>query len=410
MARPLPLIALLLAAGAGGFFVGLRIGPAVRGSREASTSLPAEASEGLLPEERNAVALFDRTSRSVVFVAAGQERSVAPRAGNVGVEPKSGAEKPAKNAAATPRDAPVDADSDLGENDLAWDSGSGFVWDEEGHVVTNFHVVEGARRIVVRLPDLSDWDATLVGFDPDKDLAVLRIGAPRDRLHPLERGSSGRVRVGQRAYAIGNPYGLSTTLTEGMVSAVGRTIRSGTGLGRIIQDVIQVDAAIHPGNSGGPLLDSAGRLIGVTTATVAENGAPSGIGFAVPVDTVNRIVPDLIEFGRPLRAGLGVRVQTEVENRIRGVMIAYVLPGSAADRAGLRGGMDPNARRFGLGDVITALDGVPVESFDDLYALLDRRRPGDRVRVTYLRKGREYTTEVELQLLPGEAPQRRSRR
>ncbi len=386
-----------------------------------SAASPRPVSERTMPlaqAEQAAVELFERASPSVVFIATSHLKKEVRIPGERWPVPI--AEELHRDLRRRWHDDPGPIAVPAGEDgrlatfdplatpeNFAWDSGSGFVWDESGHIVTNYHVVEQAWDMVVRLPDLSDWPARLVGHDEDKDLAVLHIAAPGERLHPIAIGSSGHLRVGQKAYSIGNPFGLSSTLTEGIISALGRTIRSGTGAGRIIQDVIQTDAAINPGNSGGPLLDSAGRLIGVTTAIVSDDavdpahGLAVGIGFAVPVDTMNRIVPDLINFGRPSRAGLGVRVQSELNNRIEGVMIAFVVPDSPADRAGLRGGMDPDTLRFDrLGDIITAIDGEPVRNFDDLYRLLDSRAAGDLVEVTYRRGAETLAARVELTLLP----------
>ncbi|MBI4422408.1 MAG: trypsin-like peptidase domain-containing protein, partial [Elusimicrobia bacterium] len=185
-------------------------------------------------------------------------------------------------------------------------AGSGFIWDDQGHVVTNFHVIEGASSAEVTLADHSKWSAKLVGVAPEKDLAVLRIEAPAARLRPIPIGSSRDLQVGQSVYAIGNPFGLDQTLTTGVISALGREIHSASG--HPIQGVIQTDAAINPGNSGGPLLDSSGRLIGVNTAIASPSGAFAGVGFAVPVDTVNRFVPQLIAFGKITRPGLGVTI------------------------------------------------------------------------------------------------------
>jgi S1-C subfamily serine protease len=288
--------------------------------------------------------------------------------------------------------------------ETVWDTGSGFVWDRFGHVVTNYHVVHDASELTVRLADLTNWDATLVGYDEDKDLAVLKIGAPSDALQPIPLGSSNELRVGQSTYSIGNPFGLSSTLSQGIVSALGRAIRSGTGEGRVIQDVIQTDAPINPGNSGGPLLDSAGRLIGVTTAILGGTGA--GIGFAVPVDTVNRIVPDLIRYGRATRAGLGVRVHTsEFRGKVDGVVIASVVPGSVAAKAGLEGTYNPKTQQFQpekSGDVITGIDSHSIHTFDDLYRALDTHVPGDVVTLHVLRRGQRLEIPIELQLLPDE--------
>jgi len=276
-------------------------------------------------------------------------------------------------------------------------TGSGFVWDTEGRIVTNFHVIEDASRVEVTLADNSTWKAALVGVAPDKDIAVLQIGAPADRLHPIPVGESSSLQVGQKVYAIGNPFGLDQTMTSGIVSALGREIKAVTG--RTIRGVIQTDAAINPGNSGGPLLDSAGRLIGVNTAIYSPSGASAGIGFAVPVDVVNQVVPDLIRYGRLIRPGLGVMVASQqITGRlgIEGVLIVNVQPGSAAEQAGLRG-----TRQFGgeivLGDIIQAIDGEPVRSYDDLRNVLDNYKVGDVVELSVLRGDETITLPVTLE-------------
>src|SRR5512140_2017320 len=217
-------------------------------------------------------------------------------------------------------------------------TGSGFVWDQDGHIVTNFHVVASGDRAMVTLNDNTTYPATIVGVAPDKDLAVLHIDAPPQKLLPLPVGQSAPLKVGQKVLAIGNPFGLDQTLTTGVISGLAREIKSVTG--RPIQDVIQTDASITPGNSGGPLLDSSGRLIGINTAIYSPSGANAGIGFAVPVDTVNQIVPQLMKFGKITRPGLGVSIladQLAQQNRIDGVVIVQVVPGGAADQAGLVG-------------------------------------------------------------------------
>jgi S1-C subfamily serine protease len=277
-------------------------------------------------------------------------------------------------------------------------AGSGFVWDGEGHVVTNFHVIEGASAARVALHDRSEWQATLVGSAPDQDLAVLRIRAPAGRLVPILVGSSRDLQVGQKVFAIGNPFGLDFTLTTGIVSALGRSIRSLTG--RRIDDVVQTDAAINPGNSGGPLLDSAGRLIGVNTQIASPSGASAGVGFAVPVDTVNRVVPQLIAHGRVSRPQLGIAVGNDAVLRragVPGVLVMSVTPGSPAERAGLRGTSRAEDGSLVLGDVIQGLGGREVGSIDDLFAALERQKAGDVVKVRVLREGKLLEREVKLE-------------
>ena len=277
-------------------------------------------------------------------------------------------------------------------------SGSGFIWDQEGHIITNFHVIQEASRAKVTLADHSVWDAQLVGVAPDHDLAVLYIKAPKHQLRPLAIGTSADLEVGQSVFAIGNPFGLDQTLTTGIISALGREINATTG--RTIAGVIQTDAAINPGNSGGPLLDSAGRLIGVNTAIFSPSGSSSGIGFAVPVDTVNRIVPQLIRQGEITRAGLGVRIGDDRVSRrlnLPGVLIIEVDKGSAAEAAGLRSTRVDAKGGVKLGDVIVAIDGERIETSNDLFNAMEKRAVGETVKVTVLRGETRLSTPVTLQ-------------
>lgn len=277
-------------------------------------------------------------------------------------------------------------------------TGSGFLWDEQGHVVTNFHVIQGAQGANVTLSDQTTHRARLVGVAPDKDLAVLKIDADAGRLRPIPLGSSEELEVGQLAYAIGNPFGLDQTLTTGVISALGREIGS-PAEGRTIQNVIQTDAAINPGNSGGPLLDSAGRLIGVNTAIYSPSGSSAGIGFAIPVDEVNRVVPQLIRDGKVTRPSLGLQVATDQitsQLGVNGVLVLRVLPGSAAAQVGLRSTVRDEAGRIRLGDVITAIDGKPVARVKDFFRLLGTRAVGERVTLTVLRDEEQIDVEVTL--------------
>jgi len=321
-------------------------------------------SSGLLPEERTTVNLFRETQPSVVYIT----------------------------TVATQRRVDV-----FGRRfDRVQDgTGSGFLWDDRGHVVTNFHVIRNADTYQVTLHDQTTWPATFVGQDEEMDLAVLRIEAPADELRPIPVGSSNDLQVGQSVLAIGNPFGLDYTLTTGVISALDREVLS---IGRReLQGVIQTDAAINPGNSGGPLLDSSGRLIGVNTQIVSSGGAWAGIGFAIPVDTVNWVVPELIAHGRVNRPQLGVTLVegARVRPQVDGVLVLEVVRNSGADRAGLR----PTRRtRQGieLGDVITAIEGQPVQSVSDIRALLERQQPGDSVTVSLLRGDEETEAEVRL--------------
>ncbi len=278
--------------------------------------------------------------------------------------------------------------------------GSGFVWDQEGHIVTNYHVVEAGDRASVTLNDGSTYPARIVGVAPDKDLAVLAIDAKPDKLLPLPIGQSAQLKVGQKVLAIGNPFGLDQTLTTGVISALGREIKSVTQ--RPIYDVIQTDASINPGNSGGPLLDSSGRVIGINTAIYSPSGASSGIGFAVPVDTINAIVPQLIKNGKITRPGLGINLAGDAVSQhyhIDGVIVMQVSPGGAAEQAGIAG-----ARSFGgvaeLGDVIVGLDSAEIHHVADLLKALDAHKVGDVVDVTVENKGARRTVKVTLQSIP----------
>ena len=277
-------------------------------------------------------------------------------------------------------------------------TGTGFLWDERGHVVTNFHVVQAGNAAQVTLSDQSVWKAALVGAFPDRDLAVLRIEAPRGKLRPIMVGTSKDLQVGQKVYAIGNPFGLDQTLTTGIVSALDREIQSVTQ--RAIRGVIQTDAAINPGNSGGPLLDSAGRLIGVNTAIYSPSGASAGIGFAIPVDEVNRIVPRLIKDGRFIRPALGVQAAPAQFVRAyglpEGVAVVGVAPSSPAARAGLRPFRREASGAIVAGDVIVAIDGQSIANFDDLLAVLEKHRPGDMVRLRVQRDGRPVELSATL--------------
>jgi S1-C subfamily serine protease len=277
-------------------------------------------------------------------------------------------------------------------------TGSGFVWDTRGNIITNFHVIQNAAAAQVTLGDQSNWKAQVVGVAADKDLAVLRIDAPAERLRPIPLGTSKELQVGQSVLAIGNPFGLDQSLTTGVISALGREIDSVTR--RPIQGVIQTDAAINPGNSGGPLLDSAGRLIGVNTQIYSPTGASAGIGFAIPVDTVNRIVPELIRSGKIIRPGLGVELAEEQIARkigINGALIVDVMRGGPAAKAGIRRTRRESSGRVILGDVITAIDGKKVESPNDLFLILENHQVGDVVTVALLRDGKTIQTKVTLE-------------
>jgi S1-C subfamily serine protease len=280
-------------------------------------------------------------------------------------------------------------------------NGSGLVWDDLGHVVTNNHVVEGASEATVRLNDGRSYRAVLIGSSPSHDLAVLRINVPFDRPPAVPIGTSGDLRVGQKVFAIGNPFGLDYTLTSGLISALDRSLEDEDGT--TIEHLIQTDAAINPGNSGGPLLDSAGRLIGINTAIYSPSGAYAGIGFAVPVDTVNRVVPQLIAKGRYIRPSLGVSIDADVNRVITerlgvtGVVVLQVQPGSAAEAAGLRSTRVDADGDVIPGDVILAVAGIAVESISGLLSALEKQRIGDQITLRIWRDGREIEVPVVLQ-------------
>ncbi len=283
-------------------------------------------------------------------------------------------------------------------------SGSGFIWDDAGHVVTNYHVIQNTSQASVKLADGRDYRAALVGASPAHDIAVLRIGVGFKRPPPVPVGSSADLKVGQKVFAIGNPFGLDWTLTSGIVSALDRSL--GGENGQTIEHLIQTDAAINPGNSGGPLLDSAGRLIGINTAIYSPSGASAGIGFAVPVDTVNRVVPQLIAGGRYIRPALGIAIDENLNTRLKrllaveGVVVLRVAPDSATATAGLRGATVSPDGMLSAGDVIVGLDGKPVDTVAKLLARLDDHRVGETVTLEVLRDGQKIMLPVTLQ--PGE--------
>ena len=279
-------------------------------------------------------------------------------------------------------------------------TGSGFIWDDAGHVITNYHVIEGASEAIVKLSDGSDYKASLTGASPAHDIAVLRISAGFKRPLPVPLGTSGDLRVGQKVFAIGNPFGLDWTLTTGIVSALDRSLSGENGT---IEHLIQTDAAINPGNSGGPLLDSAGRLIGINTAIYSPSGASAGIGFAVPVDTLNRVVPQLIKSGAYTRPSLGVELDERINQRLKaalkveGVVILKVPDGSAALRAGLQGAKITADGELIPGDIITAADGRQVDTVGKLNAALDEHEAGETLSLTISRGGKTMEIPVVLQ-------------
>ena len=355
---------LLLAAGfAGGIAVNSLANGERPGSQEAAPR-PVSARSTLTEEELSVTALFEKASPSVVYIT-----SLAVRRDFFRL-----------NVMEIPRG-----------------TGSGFVWDRTGNIVTNFHVIADADRAEVTLADGRTWKASLVGIAREKDLAVLRIEAPTSALRPIEIGSSHDLRVGQTVLAIGNPFGFDQTLTTGIVSALGREIESRDGVP--IRDVIQTDAAINPGNSGGPLLDSAGRLIGVNTAIVSPSGGYAGLGFAIPVDTVNWVVPELIAHGKIRRPTLGVDLATDRAARrigIEGALVLDVVEGGGAHRAGIRPTRRDRRGRVVLGDVILTIDGERVRSAGEVRLALEGHREGETVTVRISRGGREREVRITL--------------
>ena len=334
-------------------------------SAAATTPRAITPREDLGSDEQATIALFETTSPSVVFITTANFRR----------------DYFSQNIRKIPRG-----------------TGSGFIWDKAGHIVTNYHVILGADQATVTLWDNSTWDAKVVGTEPDKDLAVLKIKATLDRLTPIKIGESHDLRVGQKALAIGNPFGLDQTLTTGVISALGREISSVTR--HPIVGVIQTDAAINPGNSGGPLLDSAGRLIGINTAISSPTGSDAGIGFAVPVDTVNRIVPQLIEYGKVTKPGLGINLANDsfVRNNLKttGILVLNVLPGSGAEKAGIEATRQAANGRTILGDIIKEIDGREVANSTDLFRILDNQSVGDTISVTVERNGKKRKLKVTL--------------
>ncbi len=321
----------------------------------------------LTPDEQSTVAAFRSASPSVVFITSKQVSRGLFR---------------------------------LSAMEISEDAGSGFIWDANGYIVTNYHVVQNSATIQVALADQSLWQAQRVGTDPDKDIAVLKIEAPSNLLPPIAIGTSNDLRVGQRVYAVGNPFGYDQTMTAGIISGLGREIKSITN--RPIKGVIQTDAPLNPGNSGGPLLDSAGRVIGMTTAILSPTGAYAGIGFAVPIDTINYIVPEIIRGEALPKPRLGITTAEDHLVRrlgLEGVLILEVLPDTTAEKAGLRETRRKDGK-VALGDLIIAVDGESVRTSDDLFRIIDQHAVGDSVRLTVLRGGEKVDVDVKLEPMP----------
>ncbi|MBS1807930.1 MAG: trypsin-like peptidase domain-containing protein [Acidobacteria bacterium] len=292
-------------------------------------------------------------------------------------------------------------------------SGSGSILDKEGHILTNYHVVQGqnggyAQQLMVSLANGKNYKATPVGADPDNDIAIIKINAPAESLSLVPLGNSGELFVGKKVLAIGNPFGLERTLTTGVISGLARPLHSDI-TNRLIEGVIQTDAAINPGNSGGPLLDSRGRMIGINTMIYSPSGGSVGIGFAVPVDTAKRIIPDIIKLGYARKPSLGITaplpVNQSIANQLRlpveeGLMVSQVYEGGAADKAGIQGGNQPvryQRQTFYLGgDIITAIDGQPMRVYDDLDRVINRKNIGDKVKVEVMRGEKKLSFDVTL--------------
>lgn len=319
-------------------------------------------------DEKATINLFERTRESVVFISTSQQVQ----------------DFWTRNVFSVPRG-----------------TGSGFIWDEAGHVVTNNHVIEGASEATVKLADGRSYKARLIGASPEHDIAVLQISTGFHKPEPVPLGSSHDLRVGQKVFAIGNPFGLDWTLTDGIISALDRSLTEDNGT--TVAHLIQTDAPINPGNSGGPLLDSAGRLIGINTAIYSPSGASAGIGFSVPVDTVNRIVPQLIRQGKYIRPSLGIETDEGLNERItgmlnvEGVVVLNVPPQTAAARAGIEGMRETAAGDWMPGDIIRAVNGRSVKNVSQLLSLLDDLNVGDRVKLTLLRQGNTRDVTVQLQ-------------
>lgn len=279
-------------------------------------------------------------------------------------------------------------------------TGSGFVWDDKGHIITNYHVVKGAAEVRVRLSDHRTFNAKFIGASPDHDIAVLKIPQVKNMPVPLPIGTSEDLQVGQNTYAIGNPFGLDQTLTTGVVSALDRSLNNSNG--SVIKGLIQTDAAINPGNSGGPLLDSSGRLIGINTAIYSPSGAYAGIGLAVPVDKVNRVVPQLIKNGRYQRPRLGITIDGQInkmitsEKGVKGVVVIDVEYGSPAYKAGLKGSTINYRNDLVAGDVILSIDGHTIKDIHDLLDRLEEYSTGDTIKLKYLRGKKKKTVSVTL--------------
>ena len=287
-------------------------------------------------------------------------------------------------------------------SELVEGEGSGFVWSKEGYVVTNFHVVKGGGKFLISFnKNAKKYEAKLLGVEPSKDIAVLKLLELPEKIFPIKKGNSNTLDVGQKALAIGSPFGMDNTITEGIISALGRSIQGVSGVK--IFNMIQTDCSINPGNSGGPLFDSRGEVIGMNTVIYSNSGSSAGIGFAVPFSAINRVVPQIIKHGRVKRAGLGIRPLDPYYSKQfgikKGVAIQYIAPNSPADKAGLQDMREDFKRNIHLGDIIIAIDGKKTNTFDELFNFIFNYNIGDIVEITYLRKGKKNTVKVKLEEL-----------
>ena len=278
-------------------------------------------------------------------------------------------------------------------------AGTGFVWDNLGNIVTNFHVIQEGGKILISFHgDKTQYEADVIGVEPKKDIAVLKLRTKPKNLRPVKVGVSKTLKVGQKAMAIGNPFGLDHTITSGIISALNRKIE---GVGEVkIHGMIQTDASINPGNSGGPLLNSQGEVIGMNTIIFSKSGMSAGVGFAVPVDSISRIVPQLIKYGKVIRPGLGIELLPDYLKRQfglnKGIMIARVNSSSPASSAGLQGISQDRRGNIDPGDIIIKIDTISVNNFDDIYHVLDKKKIGESVKISYIRNGKMKTTSLKL--------------
>ena len=329
-------------------------------------------SEFLTDDEQNSIKVFEENVRSVVNVSTMVKRKTGFFFG------------------------------DFDEQESAAGAGSGFVWDNQGHIVTNFHVIQNGDKFQISFHhDKKVYEANLVGVEPKKDIAVLKLKELPPKMISVKKGTSANLKVGRKTLAIGNPFGLDHTMTVGVVSAVGRKVQ---GIGGVkIHDMIQTDAAINPGNSGGPLLNSQGQLIGMNTQILSSSGTSSGVGFAVPVNTIKQIVPQLIKYGKIIRPGLGIGVLPDhIKMRYgieKGIIISQVNPEGPAAKAGLEGVGQDSWGHVYLGDIITKINGKEVNSYDDIYHVLDNYKVGDLVDVEYIRDEKKLKTKIKLMQL-----------